>query len=248
MASSTPTSPSPPPSSTGTSTPPSPPSPASEATTPAPSLASAIRYNDRVFLTGTTGSGKSTLARRLFLSAAAPRLVLDPADSTLTEVPGAVTFHDARRPTNPAGESWRDAATARFVPLDPDDADAYGAVYDWAFRNGPRYVWCDEAGMVLPSTGSPPGARRVLTQGRKRAIGHMACHTRPRWVDRDLVAQAQHVFVFSTPSVQDRKSLAENMGVPLDVLEAQHAQLPEFGFMWWDQRARRLTVCDPLKE
>ncbi len=241
------TSPKTPPSSTPTSTPPSPPSPPSDPTTPPPSATSSwagsIRYNDRIFLTGTTGSGKSTLARRLFLSAAAPRLVIDPADSSLTDLPGAVTFSDARRP----GE-WRQAATARFVPVDPDDLDAYHHVYNWAFNNGPRYVWTDEAGLVLKSSGSPAGARRLNTQGRKRSIGHMACHTRPLWVDRDLVAQAQHVFIFASPIAKDRRYLAENMGVPLDLLEERHARLPQFGFLWWSQRDRQLTTCEPLSE
>ena len=214
---------------------------------PSPSPSSTrIRYEDRLFLTGTTGSGKSTLALRLFLAAAAPRLVIDPNDSDLTEVAGAVTFHDPGSARGRGGDNWRQAATARFVPRDPYDLDLYDALYRRIFAAGPRFVWCDEAGIVLPSTGAPAGARVLLTQGRKRSIGHMACHTRPRWVDRDLIAQAAHTFVFSTPSAQDRRALAENMGVDLATLERAHAHLPEYGFLWWDQRAKRLTICDPL--
>jgi energy-coupling factor transporter ATP-binding protein EcfA2 len=228
------------------------PSPASAPTAhqPSPSTPSrspsSIRHEDRIFCTGTTGSGKSTLARRLFLAAHAPRLVIDPNDSDLTEIPGAVTFHDPTSARGRGGENWRQAATARFVPTDPYDLDTYDALYRRLFTAGPRWIWCDEAGIVLPSTGAPAGARVLLTQGRKRSIGHLACHTRPRWVDRDLIAQAAHVFIFSTPSAQDRRSLAENMGLDLPTLERAHAGLPEYGFLWWNQRAKHLTICDPL--
>lgn len=182
----------------------------------------------------------------MFLAAAAPRLVIDPNDSDLTEIPGAVTFSDPLNPRGRGGESWREAATARFVPRDPLDPDVYDALYAWCFVHGPRFIWCDEAGFVLPSAGAPKAARVLLTQGRKRSIGHLACHTRPRWVDVNLISQSAHVFVFSTPSAQDRRHLAENMGVDLATLEAAHASLPEYGFLWWDQRSKRLTICDPL--
>lgn len=252
MASLTPSSADPPETLTPSSNSGPAPSPGSDPTAPQPSSStpsrspSSIRYEDRLFLTGTTGSGKSTLARRLFLAAAAPRLVIDPNDSDLTELPGAVTFHDPGSARGAGGANWREAATARFVPRDPYDLDAYDALYRRLFTAGPRFIWCDEAGIVLPSTGAPAGARVLLTQGRKRSIGHLACHTRPRWVDRDLIAQAAHVFVFSTPSAQDRRSLAENMGVDLATLERAHAGLPEYGFLWWNVRAKRLTICDPL--
>lgn len=210
-------------------------------------MAERIKFTDRLFLTGITGSGKSMLARALFLGVPAPRMILDPVDSDVTRIPGAVTFCDVRRATNAAGENWRQAATARFVPNDPDDLAAYSDVYRWIYANGKRYVWCDEGGLILPSSGGNPGGRKILVAGRKVPIGHMACHTRPRHIDRDAVAQAQHVFMFATPGVLDRRYLADNMGLDRDLLEHEHAQLPEHGFLWWDQRARHLTVCSPLR-
>lgn len=205
-----------------------------------------IRYEDRIFICGMTSSGKSTLSRQLFLASAAPRLVIDPKGSDLTVIPGSVTFSDPGRATNPRGENWREAATARFVPADPYDLDVYSKLYDWIFAHGPRFVWVDEAGFVLPSTGGNKGGRRVLSQGRSKGIGHLACHSRPKRVDLDLIAQAAHVFIFRTPNQDDRRLLADNMGVERDVLEHAHAQLPEYGFLWWQERPRVLTICDPL--
>ena len=209
-------------------------------------MAELIRYSDRIFLTGTTSSGKSTLARKLFLAAAAPRLVIDPANSSLTEIPGAVTFSDPRSATNSAGVNWREAATARFVPSDPYDLSAYSDLYDWAFAHLPRYVWCDEAGYVLPSKGGNRGGLRALAQGRKFGLGHLACHTRPRWVSTDLIANSAHVCIFATPSSVDRAYLADNIGVDRPTFEDAHDQLEPYGFLWWRQRERELVICAPI--
>jgi hypothetical protein len=78
-------------------------------------------------------------------------------------------------------------------------------------------------------------------------LGHAACHTRPRDVDRNLIAQAQHVLVFDLPNPDDRRHLAELAGVQPAVLEAAMARLEPYGFLWWDQRARRLRACPPLR-
>lgn len=203
-------------------------------------------YNSRIFVTGATRTGKSTFALRLFLTAKAPRLVIDPADSALTAIRGAVTFHDPSRPTNARGERWTDAATARFVPDDPDDTEAYDAVYAWCFRNYPRMVWTDEAGSALPVAGAPKAGRRLLAQGAKRQLGHIGLHTRPREVLKHLIAQATHVAAFNLPAVEDRDYLAKTVGIPTGVLSAQMDQLPPHGFLWWDMGARTLTPCDPI--
>lgn len=262
----------PPTSSTQPSTPSSPPSPATGPTAEAPCgstttasgpsstgdttstespasapSSSAIRYEDRVFLTGRTGCGKSTLARALFLSVAAPRLVIDPLDSSMTTFPGEVTFSDPTRATNPQGENWREAATARFVPHDHADLDAYDAMYRWAFARFPRYVWLDEAADAMPAHQTRQvWARKYLIHGRKRSLGHMACHTRPVEVNRNLIAQAAHLFIFDTPHPADRRALADNMGFPLAQLEQHLVDLDEYGFLWWDQRAKTLRICPPL--
>jgi hypothetical protein len=183
----------------------------------------------------------------LFLAAPAPRLVIDPADSKLTNVPGAVTFSDPGRATNDAGENWRTAATARFVPTDPDDMDAYNRVYSWAFDHFPRFLWLDEAGQVMPSSGYPRAANRLVVQGAKRRLGHMALHTRPREVARSLIAQAAHVVLFQLPAPEDVAYVAGLMSLPRAFLDWHVARLPERGFLWWEVRRRRLIVCPPLR-
>lgn len=213
------------------------PAPSTSPASPTRSLGSLIRYADRIFITGRTRTGKSFLARELFLSAAAPRLVIDPADSELTDVPGAVTFSNPKKP--PA-----DAATARFVPHDPADKAAYDLVYRWAFERYPRYVWLDEAGQVAPAQGGPRWLNTFVVQGAKRSLGHVACHTRPRECNRNLIGQAQHVAIFDLPNPDDRRYLADLIGVPAGVLDTDLAALPFRGFLWWD--GDTLTSCPPL--
>lgn len=173
--------------------------------------------------------------------------MIDPADSNLTDVPGAVTFRDPARSTNAKGESWIEAATARFVPSDPNDLDAYDRVYAWCFDRFPRMVWIDEAGFVMPAHGTPNNPNRYLVQGAKRMLGHMACHTRPREINRNLIAQAQHLMVFDLPNPADRKHIAEIAGIPPDQMEDLMGQLGQYEFLWWRQLDRTLTVCPRLK-
>lgn len=202
------------------------------------SASPAIRYEHRIFLVGKTRSGKSHLARALFLSAAAPRLIVDPADSSLTDVPGAVTFSNPKRP--PA-----DAETARFVPYDPADRDAYNDVYRWAFERFPRYVWLDEAGQAAPAAGGPRWLNTYLVQGAKRSLGHLACHGRPREINRNLIAMASHLFIFDTPNPDDRRYIADMVGLPPAQLEAELIALPKFGYLWWN--GEELTSCPPYE-
>lgn len=191
-------------------------------------------------MTGATESGKSHLTRALFLTAAAPRTIIDPADSDLTRVPRARTFSDPGR--------WADFrdGTSRFVPTDPFDVEVYDALYRAMFNSGPRFVWVDEGGIVLPVTGGPKAGRVFLVQGRKRELGQIVCHTRPREVDANVIAQAAHVAIFDTPNPDDRRRLAELAGIAPRQLDELLGELVEFGFVWWDRRAKRLTVCDPL--
>ena len=206
----------------------------------------AIRYSDRVFVTGMTGSGKSHLARSLYLAVGGRRLVVDPADSDLTLVPGAVTFSDPLKATNRAGESWRDAHHARFVPDDPDDLEIYSTLFRWVYENPPRWVWIDEGAIVLPSRGGNPGGRKLLLAGRKRPVGMLTCNTRPRHVQREAISEAAHVFMFRTGDGADRRTLAENLSIPIAGLEECYGRLQEHGYLWWDLRRRKLTICSPL--
>lgn len=180
------------------------------------------------------------MARALFLSAAAPRLVIDPADSSLTAIDGAQTFADPRRPP------W-DAATLRFVPRDPGDRATYDELYRQVLAHGRVFVWLDEPEDAAPATGYPKAAKSVVVRGRKRMIGHLVCATEPVNIMVNLKRNADHVLGFDLPLEDDRRHLARAIGVPPELLESAQAELAEFGFWHFDRRARELVICPPLR-
>lgn len=256
------TSPSPPLTSTPSLPASSPGSPDSDPTTPPPSTSTQvlhptnngkpsplqggarIQYRHRVILWGPTECGKSTVGIRLLLSVAAPRLIVDPADSDLTaHIPGAIegTFRDPRRLPH-------EHATMRFVPTDPYDMDAYHALFELVFASlFPCYVYVDEAGIVFPSQGNPNKAgRTMIVQGRKREIGMMGCHTRAVELDRNWGAQSAHKLVWPMNDRDDVKVIATYMGVSVEQLLELFGQCPERGFLWHDRPARTITVCPPM--
>jgi hypothetical protein len=199
-----------------------------------------VAYQDRLFITGRTSSGKSQLARSIFLAAPGRKTVIDPQGSDTTKVPGSTTYRDPRRPP--------DVEIRRFVPVDPADLDAYDEVYrQILLRDFPAYVWCDEAGDVFPVRRTPSKVRRLLTHGRKRQIGHIATHTRPREVDPNLIAQAAHVVMFDLPNPHDRRHLADVAGIAPRDLDAQLSALPRYGYLWLNVAEHDLGARPPLK-
>ncbi|MHB1519309.1 MAG: hypothetical protein ACYCVN_12405 [Acidimicrobiales bacterium] len=191
-------------------------------------------------MVGPSESGKSILARRIYLSAQAPRLVIDPSDSEICDVPGTATFRDPSR-FDPA---W---PMARFVPADPGDMDAYDECYRLVrYYGGPRYVWVDEAGLVLPAAGTPKWARAVVVQGRKAELGHLALHTRIVEIYKQLKSVLAHLIIFGILDPEDLQTAARIIGISTDELQAALAALPEFGFLWWQRVEKRILVCPPL--
>jgi len=189
-----------------------------------------------VLAVGSTGSGKSHLVRALLLGRPGRRLVIDPSDSTLTEIPGAVTFSDPHRATNHRGESWRQAATARFVPTDPADLDTYDAVYAWALDHAPITVWLDEGRIAMPANGTRPHALRYVMQGRKHLAGHLVATTRPIGVNVEIRSESQHLFVFRLTEHDDQVAVAKRLGLkPKDLRDALRP-LDEHGFLHWCAR------------
>lgn len=196
-----------------------------------------LRWEDRLFLTGTTGSGKSELARRIFAAAPGRRIVIDPKDdpdATAAGIGYVVTFRDPNR--------LPDAATLRFVPRDPLDLELYDRLYGRLLASGPRFVWTDELGTVAPAAGTPKGVRTLIYQGRAKHIGHMGCHPRPVDLSRTILSQSQHIVAHRLPDPDDSDHIRRVTGLARDTWDPHMRALAEFGFCWWDVRAGRLVV------
>lgn len=217
-----------------------------------------IRRSDRLLLVGHTGCGKSTVARMIAQGYDGPLLIIDPADSTITDLPGArqvrgpaargLRDQDVHDQVVAALEAAAEARVIRWVPGEADRLSEYDAVYRWAFgRRYPGLVWLDEAGIAAPANGCPRAVTTYLVQGRKRRLAHLACHTRPREISRNLIAQAQHVLVWNLPNPDDVKAVADQAGIPAAELAERLRQLPEHGYVYFDQRTHQLVDIEPVR-
>ena len=195
-----------------------------------------IQASDRLLLTGRTGTGKSYLARRIFEGSPTPRLLIDPKNGETTAY--AVTFSDPSR--------IPDEPVTRFVPRDPTDLDAYDRLYGRIFDGGPRTVWLDEARYAAPATGIPQNVGRVVTQGRSRGIGHIACTQRPVWFAPELLSESEHVLSFATHNPKDIATLAGVMSLAPAALAGLISELAKHGFSWFDVRENTITLCPPV--
>jgi DNA helicase HerA-like ATPase len=176
----------------------------------------------------------------MFETMAPPRAVIDPKDDPAVTGGGyrdrrvAVTFSDPRRVP--------DEDSVRFVPRDPYDPEAYDAVYRALFERRGVFVWLDEAGMAAPASGAPDGLRRLVTQGARFGIGHLALHQRAHDLDRALWANAEHVIAFRLGDPDDIRRLAGTGPTPPRDVEAALRSLPPFGFLWYGARDQRWRI------
>lgn len=196
-----------------------------------------LPVGSRLACVGRTGTGKSVLARALFVACGGRRVVHDPYDDP------DLTGGDWPTTASPRPD-FSSSATWRVVPTDPDDLDFAGALYGWLFDHPPVTIWADEAMTISHSNELPLGVRRVLFQGRKRKITHIACSQRPAGVNPGVWAQSEIWAIFDLPWGPDRDKVAASAGMRRPDFEEYAALLGEHGFMWWEQRHNRLTVLE----
>lgn len=168
--------------------------------------------------------------------------MIDPTDSELCAVPGAVTFRD------PDALDLSLPVT-RFVPMHPNDLDAYDRIYERMYQaGGPRWVWCDEGRFPFPANGTKPWPATYHITGRKRELGHAVANTRCSNINLEILGLAAHVITFPLGHGEDRSVLAKSIGVDLATLDACYAELEPFGFLWFRRGpgGGELTICPPL--
>lgn len=207
-----------------------------------------IQLNDRLAIFGRTGTGKSILAHYMFRSIpvrlptesnpkAFWRICVDITDSVVDD---ALVFFD------PVEIPWEESASLRFVPnVDTMETDI-DSLYLAAFFHGSVWIWLDEANEVSTAHRTIPGLRRVLLQGRKEQVGHCAVTPRPVDINRSIITQSEHIFIFPLTDTDDRTRIAKNIGLDTDEFEDTMARLPDFGYLWFDVRSGTLFTMPPL--
>jgi hypothetical protein len=200
-----------------------------------------IRANDRVFLCSSTRSGKSTVAAYLFSQFRCQRVLVDPKAEW--RIRGARTV---RTPDDLAAELER-SATVHFVPARFDRRE-FEDLYDVLFQEArDRLIWTDELQAVCLDGWAPRALRMLQTQGAAMRLGHIGCGTRPRRMPREILTEADHILVFEKGlAADDAQDIAREMDVSLEELRSLLAELPPFGFLWYQRRSKSLHIADAL--
>lgn len=208
-----------------------------------------IQLNDRIAIFGRTGTGKSVLAHFLFrtLPVRLPtdsnpkafwRIAIDITDSIVDD---SLTFSD------PNDIPWGESASLRFLPTDirslTQDVDD---LYTNAFFHGSCWLWLDEANEVSSAHATIPGLRKVLLQGRKEQVGNCAVTPRPVDINKSIITQSEHLFLFPLTDVDDRNRVAKSIGMDPDTFDQVMGSLPPFGYLWFDVRSGTVFSMPPL--
>jgi hypothetical protein len=207
---------------------------------------------NHITVIGRKGTGKSELAGLFWRSWPFDRLVIDPNGDVRD-----VDDDDVQRLELPLPGSWPWAAgidereqrsTLAFRPdfRSPTFLDDMDRAISLALSRGRVLLWVDEAGELMKANRTPPHSRHLLHTSRHARVSVLLCMPRPVDVDPLTMSQADYIAAFELPSPSDRKRLADVIGLDLAELEAAHNELVEHGFLWWETRARELTVLPPL--
>jgi len=208
-----------------------------------------IRRNDRLAIFGTTGSGKSVLAHYLWRTI--PNRLPDPdneivgfwricIDVTDSVWDDALTFYD------PLQIPWEDASSLRFVPDIDTLEDDISTLYNQVMIHGYCFIWLDEANEVTSAHHIAPGFRKTLLQGRKAQVGNASVTPRPVDINKSILTQSEHQFIFQLIDEGDRRRIASNIGMTLQRFDEVMSKLPGHSYLWFSVRERTLYTMPAL--
>jgi hypothetical protein len=210
-----------------------------------------IRQGDRVLAVGTTGTGKSQALAYLFAQHGGQRLLIDVQDHY--ELGPAAISEGAVEARRPREIDWR-ARTIRYVPSTLR-AREYDELYAQIFRRGSSagsnlLVWLDETVGPTSAHSTPVNLRRVVTQGRKYRITHLAAAQRPAGIERTIVNQSEHAYIFLTSDPDDLDVLSVRLGIKVRELANAWAgdvdRLWQAGYLYHRLGATEIKKMPPL--
>jgi len=210
-----------------------------------------------IFASGKKGSGKSYVCRAWWDSYPFDKLVID-------------VTHDVRDDLRAGGEKFTDL-DPQVLPArlpDPVDEDAAPRAYvlcpdmgspSWEDdvdraaglcmrgRDRPTLLWVDEFDAITSGNKTGPNMRRALHHGRHHSLSLLLACPRPMDVDALGISQADLVYTFRTPVVQDREKIAKNIGFEPAEFGRINEQLgEEHAHTLYDARADQLFIMPPL--
>ena len=123
----------------------------------------------------------------------------------------------------------------RYIPdlRDPGWRDDVDRFLGLCYEHGDMFVVVEEVGNFAPVGLPLPNMRVLLHHGRHRGI--YSCFNGPRTIGFDVLvlAQADVVYFFKLPSRRDRQRLADNIGVPIEVVDQMNNALAPHEYNRW---------------
>lgn len=206
----------------------------------------------QIAVVGKKGSGKTELSWLLFESYPFDRLLIDPngdikaGDDVVDLTEDAIP---ARWPSS-SFEQKDERHTIRFIPDfgSPTYVDDIDRALGLAYTHGKTMAFIDECHEAMPSSKTPPHARRALRQGRHHDLSMILATPRPVTVDPLVIAQADWVYVFKLPNPNDRKRVAECIGWEPKTFDQGVFDLGPFEYLRYDSAREDLAHFPALPE
>lgn len=223
---------------------------------PIPAAPALIGYGQRVLVVGMQGSGKSELVRWLWSQLDNRRVLVD--SKREWRVPGvdrvtltAQTLDEAIAEVAERVDLEAPVLHVRPAWLgQPGSKEQLTALYGALDRiRGPLTVWTDEAYAVSSASWAPPGLLELQVGARARGHGHFVATQRPRNIAKELLTEADHVFLFPPLDVEDLVESRRGMPfLPQQQALELTADVPQHGYLWVDRHTRRADIGDPLPD
>lgn len=218
-----------------------------------------IRFDQRVLIAGMTRSGKSELARYLFSQIRVRRVLVDPKREwslgvgvprvelraqTMEAAVAEVKKIDFSQPVVHVSPQWlgrrgvKDAARYQLEAL-------FARIMQVP---GDLHVWIDEGYGVSSSSWAPAGLIELEVAGGGRGKGSTTCTQRPVNVAKELLTEADYVFLFGP---LDKEDVTESLRGCSSFLPPEYAlelmaHQPTYGYLFVSKPERSFAIGAPL--
>lgn len=213
-----------------------------------------VARNQMIGVFGRKGTGKSTLANMLYRQwPGVDKLCIDVSGD---DSPGPASTRVTTAPTR-MPDPGRDGAGVDLHYVADPGSNTYRDDLDRAIGAGlfPRdraaLVLIHEVGEVLPAGQSGPNGRILVQQGRHYSCSAILCGPRPQKIDPLALSQCDELFLYDVPNPDDRRRLADAMGLEPRELDEAFRGVRARGRHWflrYGAADHDLTLCPPLPE
>lgn len=191
----------------------------------------AIGRNDRAILIGRTGCGKTTLARYLIEDKNKQySVVYDPKASE------AIEKWTTTQTQYTTFEQVQYAQEKRIIytpnVYEEQDAQIQDDFFHWVYWRYYTRVYIDEAYALLGGTRPSRHLLACLSRGRERGISTITSVQRPRNFPIVLMSEAEHSYIFSLQTPEDRERIYSYTGLSIDA----QIDLKDFEFYYFNVR------------